>query len=165
MQKAVGYKVDAIIGLDVLRRSSFTIDYRTKEIRFGPIEDLAFSAPFDSDQPVVTIRTRLQNHQLRLVVDTGCPNVVLFESRMPDLTGLRTLGTQETANVSGTLRLRKLWIPEVYLDQETIGGQAALIVNDHKDDGDNFEGVLGMRGPQLFKIAFDFERRKFWWER
>jgi predicted aspartyl protease len=165
MQKAVGYKVDAIIGLDVLRRSSFTIDYRTKEIRFGPIEDLAFSAPFDSDQPVVTIRTRLQNHQLRLVVDTGCPNVVLFESRMPDLTGLRTLGTQETANVSGTLRLRKLWIPEVYLDQETIGGQAALIVNDHKDDGDNFEGVLGMRGPQFFKIAFDFEHRKFWWER
>src|SRR5258708_16849563 len=43
MQKAVGYKVDAIIGLDVLRRSSFTIDYRSKEIRFGPVEGLTFS--------------------------------------------------------------------------------------------------------------------------
>ncbi len=164
MQKAVGYKVDAIIGLDVLRRSSFTIDYRTKEIRFGPVEGLTFSAPFDTDEPVVTIRTRLQNHQLRLVVDTGSPEVMLFESRMSDSAGLQTIGTQETVNASGTLRLRKVWIPEVYLGQERIGGQAAFIVNDHKDAGDNFDGVLGMKAPLLSKIAFDFERRRFSWE-
>ncbi len=164
MQKAVGYKVDAIIGLDVLRRSSFTIDYRTKEILFNPIEDLRFSAPFDADVPVVTIRTKLQNHPLRLVVDTGSPDVMLFESRMSDFTGFRTLGTQETVNAGGTLRLRKVWIPDVYLGQEKIGGQSAFIVNDHKDDGDNFDGVLGMKGPQLSKIGFDFERRRFSWE-
>ena len=165
MRKAVGYKVDAIIGLDVLRRSSFTIDYRTEEILFGPIEGLTLSTPFDADVPVVTIRTRLQNRQLRLVVDTGSPEVLLFESRIPDSSGLQTLGTQETANASGMLRLRKVWIPEVYLGQEAIGGRTALIVNDHKDDGDNFDGVLGMKGTQLSKVAFDFERRIFSWER
>jgi predicted aspartyl protease len=164
MQKAVGYKVDAIIGLDVLRRSSFTINYRSKEIRFGPVEGLTFSAPFDTDAPVVTIRTRFQNHQLRLVVDTGSPDVMLFGSRMPDSPGLQTLGTQETVNASGTLRLRKVWIPEVYLGQERIGGQAAFIVNDHKDAGDDFDGVLGMKAPQQSKIAFDFERRRFSWD-
>jgi predicted aspartyl protease len=164
MQKAVGYKVDAIIGLDVLRRSSFTINYRSKEIRFGPVEGLTFSAPFDTDAPVVTIRTRFQTHQLRLVVDTGSPDVMLFESRMPDSAGLQTLGTQETVNASGTLRLRKVWIPEVYLGQERIGGQAAFIVNDHKDAGDDFDGVLGMKAPQQSKIAFDFERRRFSWD-
>jgi hypothetical protein len=165
MQKTVGYKVDAIIGLDVLRRSSFTINYRTEEILFGPVEGLTFSAPFDADVPVVTIRTRLQNHQLRLVVDTGSPDVMLFESRMSDTTGLQALGRQEAVNASGTLRLRKVWIPDVYLGQERIGGQAALIVNDHKDEGDNFDGALGMKGAQLSKIAFDFERRRFSWER
>ncbi len=164
MQKAVGYKVDAIIGLDILRRSSFTIDYRSKEILFGPVEGLTSSALFDADVPVVTIRTRLQNHQLRLVVDTGSPDLMLFESRISDSTGLRTLGTQETVNASGTLRLRKVWIPDVYLGQERIGGQAAFIVNDHKDDGDNFDGVLGLKAPQQSKIAFDFERRRFSWE-
>jgi predicted aspartyl protease len=164
MQKAVGYKVDAIIGLDVLRRSSFTIDYRSKEIRFGPVESLTFSAPFETDEAVVTIRTRFQNHQLRLVVDTGSPDVTLFESRMPDSAGLQTLGTQQTVNASGTLRLRKVWIPDVYLGQERIGGQAAFIVDDHKDAGDDFDGVLGMKAPQQSKIAFDFERRRFWWD-
>ncbi len=164
LEKAVGYKVDALIGLDVLRSSSFTINYRTKEIHFGPVESLRFSAPFDTDMPLVTIRTRLQNHLLRLVVDTGSPDVMLFESRMPDFTGLQTLGTEETANVSGTLRLKRVWIPEVYLGEERICGQAAFIVNDHKDDGDNFDGVLGMKGPALSKIAFDFARRRFSWE-
>jgi len=52
----------------------------------------------------------------------------------------------------------------VYLGQAKIGGQTALIVNDHKDAGDNFDGVLGMKGAQLSKIAFDFERRSFSWE-
>jgi predicted aspartyl protease len=164
MQKAVGYKVDAIIGLDVLRRSSFTINYRSKEILFGPVEGLPFSAPFDTDEPVVTIQTRVQNHPLRLVVDTGSPDVMLFQSRMSDSAGMQTLGTQETVNASGTLRLRKVWIPEVYLGQERIGGQAAFIVNDHKDAGDDFDGVLGMKAPQQSKIAFDFERRCFSWE-
>jgi predicted aspartyl protease len=164
MQKALGYKVDAIIGLDVLRRSSFTINYRSKDILFGPVEGLPFSAPFDTDEPVVTIRTRVQNHLLRLVVDTGSPDVMLFESRMSDSAGLQTLGTQETVNASGILRLRKVWIPEVYLGQERIGGQAAFIVNDHKDAGDDFDGVLGMKAPQQSKIAFDFERRCFSWE-
>jgi predicted aspartyl protease len=164
MQKAVGYKVDAIIGLDVLRRSSFTIDYRSKEMRFGPIERLTFSAPFDTDEPVVTIRTRLQNHPMRLVVDTGSPDVMLFESRMSGSAGLQTLMTQETVNASGTLRLRKVWIPDVYLGQERIGGRSAFIVNDHKDAGDDFDGVLGMKAPQQSKIAFDFESRSFSWE-
>jgi predicted aspartyl protease len=164
ISKAVGYQVDAIIGLDVLRRSSFTINYRTREIRFGPVEGLTFSAPFDADVPVVTIRTRLENRPLRLMVDTGSPDMLLFASRMPNSAGLRTLGTQETANASGRLQLRKVWIPDVYLGQESIGGQAAFIANDHKDDGDNFDGVLGMKGAQLSKVAFDFERRSFSWE-
>ena len=51
------------MGLDVLRKSSFTIDYRNKEMLFGPVEALTFSAPFDTDTPVVTIRMRFQNQK------------------------------------------------------------------------------------------------------
>jgi predicted aspartyl protease len=164
LRKALGYKVDAIVGLDVLRKSSFTINYKTKEMLFGPVERLTFSAPFETDTPLVTIRTRFQDRQLRLMIDTGTPDLMLLQSRMPDSTNWQTLGTEKTANVGGTFRNRKVRIPEVYLGKETIGAQIASVVDDRKDDGDNFDGVLGVRGPQFWKIAFDFERRRFSWE-
>ncbi len=164
LQKALGCKVDAIVGLDVLRKSGFSINYQTREMIFGPVEGLTFSAPFETDTPVVTIRTRIQGRHLRLVIDTGTSDLMLFQSRIPDSTGWQTLGTQKTTDVGGTFRRRKVRIPEVYLGKETIGSQTAFVVDDHKDDSDDFDGVLGTRGAQFSKIAFDFEHRRFSWE-
>jgi hypothetical protein len=164
LQRATGYKVDAIVGLDVLRKSSFTIDYRAKEMLFGPVESLAFSAAFETGPPIVTVRMTFQTHQLLLAIDTGGPDLMLFNSRLSDSTGFQELGTEKVADVSGAFQRRRVRIPGVFLGSEKIGEQIAFVIDDQKDDGDRFDGVLGVRGPQFWKVAFDFERRRFSWE-
>jgi predicted aspartyl protease len=164
LQKGVGYRVDAIVGLDVLRKCSFAIDYRAKEMLFGPVESLPFSARFETGPPIVTVRMGFQNRQLRLAIDTGGPDLMLFQSRLADSTGFQEFGTEKVADVSGAFQRRKVRIPGVFLGNEEIGEQIAFVVDDRKDDGDNFDGVLGVRGPQFWKVAFDFEHRRFYWE-
>ena len=149
-QKALGRKVDGIVGLDVLRKRSFTINYRAKEMLFGPIESLTFSAPFETDVPVVTIRMEFQTRQLRLVVDSGGPDLMLFQSRMPDSSGFQELGSEKVTDAGGTFQRKRVRISEVYLGKETIGAQIAFVADDRKDDGDNFDGVLGVSGAQFW---------------
>jgi len=163
-EKALGQKVEAIVGMDVLSKSSFAINYRKKEILFGPIETLSFAAPFDTEAPVVTVQMKFQTRRLRMVIDTGTPDLMLFKSQMPGSTDFQALGTEKVSDAGGTFRRTKMRIPDVYLGNAKIGSQIAFVVDDQKDEGDNFDGVLGFRGAQFWKIAFDFEHRRFCWE-
>ncbi len=65
------------------------------------------------------------------------------------LSGVEDLGSEEVADISGKFRRRKVRASESYLGTEKMGSQIAFVVNEQRDDGDEFDGVLGVRGPKF----------------
>jgi hypothetical protein len=165
LSKAIGYKVGGIVGLDVLRNLSFTIDYQTREMEFGAIRDLTSCTPFETDTPLVSIRMASHSQPFRVVIDTGGPDLMFFASRVADAAKFKKLGREEVRDPGENFERRKVLVPDMYLGDETFGSQIAFVVDDRVDEGDHFDAVLGVRGAHFRKIAFDFEHRKFCWDR
>jgi hypothetical protein len=132
LEKVLGCRVDAIVGMDVLRKTSFTIDYESKQILFGPIQDMRFSVPFESDPPFVTVRMTLQNRSARLLIDTGDPAVMLFQSQLHDSKGLQDVGNDIGTNLAGQFQRRRVRVSEIALGKEKLSPQIIFIVNDKR---------------------------------
>jgi hypothetical protein len=165
LSKAIGYKVGGIVGLDVLRNLSFTIDYQTREMEFGAIRDLTSCAPFETDTPLVSIRMASNSQPFRVVIDTGGPDLMFFASRVADAAKFKKLDREQVRDPGENFERRKVLVPDMYLGDESFGSQIAFVVDDRVDGGDHFDAVLGVRGAHFRKIAFDFEHRKFCWDR
>jgi hypothetical protein len=162
-----GVRIDAIVGLDVLARSSFSIDYRTRVLTFAPEGREEFVAPLELAWPFLTVRMTVAGQQMRLLVDTGSPDLVLFKARMPAvLSNPPWKGDKTVHYASGAARLLRLelrqtglglntWdkLPAWSLDRETAGYPPGI------------DGVLGVIALGCQRVRFDFERSEFGWTR
>ena len=154
--------VDAIVGLDVLSRASFSIDYQARRLLFGPVAARQPSVQLEVTPPFLTIQIALAGQQFRLIVDTGSRRLVLFERRVHDrLPSLPTHGALLLYHMSGTSRLNRvlLW----HLD---VGGwtmdRVEGFISDAPLDGypAGIDGVLGLRVLASKRADFDFERSR-----
>jgi hypothetical protein len=166
LQKDLGIRIDAVIGLDVLSLSNFSINYTTKRIVFGVTPVSGSSVPFQSAPPWLTVRMEVNGVSIHLLLDTAASGIILFQSRIRDrLPQLISLGERKSANMGGEIRLQRVLLPTTKFGETDFGQQNAFVVEDQEDESREFDGLLGPSALGLKQIAFDFQRHTLSWKK
>ena len=160
IEKTLGRRIDAVVGLDVLGKNSFSIDYRTKRLRFGPVERTRSTVSFETNTPFIVVEARLLDRAVRLMVDTGASALMLFQSRLKDANSLLAGRAAKATNVGGNFQRQSVLISETRLGKEELGPLTGFVVADQRDEGRDFDGLLSVRGLHLEEIGFDFENMR-----
>ncbi len=164
IEEGLGVRIDGLIGLDVLGRESFSIDYEAGKLRFGPILSTGSSVNFEPGSSYVVVKFQPKDSPLRLLVDTGTNHLILFEERARShFPPLRTRGTKSLSNMGGAIVLDQVELPDARLGESTLPSQTALLLRTPSGAPGDFDGLLGVAALGAKRVDFDFERRVLSW--
>jgi predicted aspartyl protease len=160
MKQDLGENIDAVIGLDVLKAETFTIDYERRRIVFGPAPQSPNWVPFAGGPPMITVETQIDGQTKRLLVDTGAEGLFLFEGEK-DATLTPT--ARNGSHFSLIRNREQVEIPDMRLGSLRRSRQSASIVRTQDPSLREFDGLLGLSALGIRQVVFDFERRQLGW--
>jgi predicted aspartyl protease len=163
ISKALGTRIDAVIGLDVLGAINFTVDYAKRRIFFGTASAEHHTVPFTSGEQFITVNVKSGGRQLHLLVDTGTPHLVLFESGLRGVDYVPTSVVGTGHNVSGNVRFGAVVLPQARIGTLEVGPQRASVVARQQDFANDLDGLMGLSCLRPKRISFDFERQLLGW--
>jgi len=162
LEKEVGVRVDALIGLDVLRQSSFTIRYSDNTILFGSPALSLTATNLGNEQPMASVALIVGNQPLRLIVDTGAADIVFFRKHI-DILSPAAKVQYNKFNLGGELVMTRVPMPTAMLGNSELRHEWVYMAEDPAAP-EIIDGLLGV-SPQFFDwIAFDFEHRLLSWQ-
>jgi aspartyl protease len=155
LERDWGVPIAGIIGMDVLSKSSFRLDYDRSEIVFGESSHEGVPAPFDSRAGIAMLRVTLQGKAARLLVDTGSERVVLFGGNFAEggWKGLRNAEETGTTVADRKIAMRRFSAPDILVGEQHFHTQAAYFVPATADPV--FDGLLGVRALGFCRLAYD----------
>jgi predicted aspartyl protease len=166
LEKGLQVRIDAVIGLDALGQNSFTIDYKSTRIYFGQPPTMPFSLPLRFVHRFITVDVKLNGQSVRLMVDTGASSLILFatriQGRIPDL---QVQNLKSSANLAGQFERKQVLLHDMSLGDVKLGQKPAFVVDDQKDPGRDFDGLLSLPALGFKEVAFDFLRGTVGWSR
>lgn len=160
LSRYTGIHVDLVLGLDVLHRTSFQVDFRSQRIHFGGNQEPEISIPFVPNLPYLVVAVSIDGHPEKLLLDTGSDSLMVFADRLPnDGQSLRTVGVGR--DVSGSVPFTELTGKQVLLGNSIV---CAPVFSIPAMPESRYDGSLAPRILGASKIYFDFERRRFGWD-
>jgi hypothetical protein len=157
MQAEVGIRIDAIVGLDVLENINFQIDYEAEKIRFGKFR-VSSAVPMLRNQHLAIVISQLNGTPLKLAVDTGSSQLVVFNNALSDRVRLFPGRKVQLSNVAGDVMASTVRLQNFSIADLDLSGTTAVLAN--VPQCCEFDGILGISTLRFRKLSFDFEQQR-----
>jgi len=155
-----GIHPDLLIGMDLLKRSSVTVDYKSRLLTFGPIPPMAHTAPLIEGSRLPLITAAAFGQAVRLQIDTGINGLVLYANRFRMAENSHEIGAR-LVGVSRTMYVQRTDVDLRIGDCRERQIAASVIENSAVSE---FDGLIGAPAFAKRRLAFDFEKMLVAWE-
>jgi hypothetical protein len=155
IQNALPFRIDGIVGLDVLSQSAFVIDYASREIRFGPAPPMPLSTPLQMKHGLAIVDATVNHASDHLLLDTGASSLVLFDQMPPPPASLKVAATHPSSKPIGSFAREQTRRITLKLGDTDFGSQSAFMVQNSRDAGHDFDGLIGPAALSITRVAID----------
>jgi predicted aspartyl protease len=156
---------DAVIGMDLLKFTNFSIDFDIHKITFHASTQKVPAVAADPLLQSPILEVQVQGHPVRLIVDTGLAGIVLYEERLrKHVPGLRTTGHLTDATMGGRVQAKQAVIPDVLFGNTNHDVTALLVASPAPEMLAGIDGIIGIAALKAHHIKFDFAARTLHWD-
>jgi predicted aspartyl protease len=165
--RSTGAHVDGVIGLDLLRRQSFLVDYARERVVFGPTATgRMHGVPMRADAKSIRVEVELDVRPVWMVADTGAAGIVFYEDTLKDLlTNYRVEGRTGAVSLGGPLENRIAIVPRLRLGGQDLDREVVLISAPGAKRLSGVSGYLGLAALDAKQVAFSFETNQLLWRK
>ena len=153
-EKSLGVEIAGLLGMDVLARASFRLDYDKSELQFGNVADEGIPVSYNNSTGLALADAVLQGRPVRLIVDTGSDLVVVYgdhwQSGAP---AAQPSPAKQGTSVAEQLPARPIPQPEMQLGGQQFRGARTYYLPTSTATG--YDGFFGVRALKLRAISFN----------
>ena len=159
LERDLGVPIAGIVGLDVLSRTSFHLDYDQKEMDFGPIARAGIPVLVSDRNYLAVARVEIAGKPVRLLVDTGTDRLVLVGENFPHVERptLRITSQTGASLAEHAVQVQVFAAPNIVLGGKRFSKDRAYLVPGGADP--DFDGLLGVRALGFHAISYDQSSR------
>jgi predicted aspartyl protease len=169
LSHVLGIRIDGIVGLGVLDRQTFSIDYRHRLITPGLSGNTRYVLPVEiylrEGAPYWVLPVTLGGQRFRVLLDTGANVLSLFSHHARAHLADAANGSIDPARVTGETETRALTPSLMVMGDASFQRQLAVeMVNPPGTEYPEIDGVLGPTAVGITRVEFDWEHKCLRWD-
>ena len=158
----LGIRIDLVLGLDVLKQSNFQIDFRSRKIYLGGLQEPENSVPLEPNLKYPIIEARINGQKVRLLMDTGSDGLAVLADRLPKENFLLLTG-ERGRDLKGAFSFSRIAAAQVFLGDVEIR-DAKVFLLPPMPETTIMDGNFSPNTLKASSIYFDFAHNRFGWD-